>query len=64
MHYHLSFDRLALDRCGEDLGRLNALLETMITLDLMQDEFGKIKLQFLARITEIISRLTNEIGSS
>lgn len=42
----------------EGLARLNALLETMSSAAAVRDEFGRVKLQLIVKITDIIVKLT------
>jgi hypothetical protein len=46
----------------EGLARLNGILETMTAAVSVRDEFEKIKLQLLVKITEFIHKLTNDAG--
>ncbi|UJR07576.1 hypothetical protein I4U23_011864 [Adineta vaga] len=46
----------------EGLSRLNGILETMTAAASIRDEFGKIKLQLIIKITDLISKLTQESG--
>ena len=46
----------------EGLARLNGILETMNAAASVRDEFGKIKLQLIMKITEFTYRLTNDSG--
>ena len=46
----------------EGLARLNTILETMTAAASVRDEFGKIKLQLLVKITDFIYKLTNDHG--
>jgi hypothetical protein len=44
----------------ESLARLNGLLETMTAAASVRDEFGKIKVQLLVKITDFIYKLIND----
>jgi hypothetical protein len=46
----------------DGLARLNGVLETMTAAASVRDEFGKIKLQLLVKITEFTYRLSNDAG--
>lgn len=46
----------------ESLARLNGVLETMTAAASIRDEFGKLKLQLIVKITDFVYRLTNDSG--
>lgn len=59
-HLSLSFSSFiqVISEIHEGLARLNALLETMTSAASLRDEFGKVKLQLIVKITDIITKLT------
>ena len=44
----------------EGLSRLNGILQTMNAAASIREEFGKVKIQLIVKLTEFISRLANE----
>lgn len=44
----------------EGLSRLNGILQTMNAAAAIREEFGKVKIQLIVKLTEFISRLANE----
>ena len=56
--HSLTFAFQVISEIHEGLARLNALLETMSSAAAVRDEFGRVKLQLIVKITDIIVKLT------